>query len=71
MTVRNNVLRIAPLIALCVAAGCVVIFVVGYLVLLLSFRGVSAALARLTTRLLPRDDRTFILISRADLDIDP
>jgi hypothetical protein len=65
---RNNVLRVASIIALCVAAGFVLTVVFAYLVLLVSLRKLSAALAGLTKPLLPRDKQNFILISRLNPD---
>jgi hypothetical protein len=59
--VRKNVLRIASMIALYVAAGCVLTVVFAYLVLLVSFRKLCAGL---TKPLLPREARIFILIKQ-------
>ena len=61
--IRKNVARIASVIALSFAAGCVVIVVFAHLVLLVSFRKLSA-LAGSTKPLLPRDARNFILIKQ-------
>jgi hypothetical protein len=62
--VRKNVLRIASMIALYVAAGCVLTVVFAYLVLLVSFRKLRAALTGLTKPLLPREARILILIKQ-------
>lgn len=70
--VCRNLLRIASIITLCVAACCLVMAIFASLAILVCFRKLRAVVAGLTTQLLWRAERAFVLSnSQANPDADP